>query len=129
MNKSQIQQLEKPFKRIHAANEGKRFQTLCLSVYTRFEIELKRMHADTTSVSFYGDYYEEDDENKNDNSKKREKITIASGYNKDHRPKCKQLVLGKITNEAGIPLVCKSMNGNAADVEWNEIAISLAREI
>ena len=36
--------------RLHAANAGKLFQTLCLSVYTRFEMELKRMHSDTTSV-------------------------------------------------------------------------------
>ncbi len=115
--------------RLYRANAGKLFQTLCLSVYTHYEIDLKRLHSDTTSVSFYGDYEEEDDENQKDSSKKPEKITINRGYNKDHKPMCKQLVLGKITNEFGIPLVCKSMNGNTSDVEWNEIAISLAKEI
>lgn len=116
--------------RLHAANAGKLFQTLCLSVFDRFKIPIKRMHSDTTSISFYGNYEEtEEDESLEDSSKKPKKLTIARGYNKDRRPNCKQLVLGKITNEAGIPLVCKSMDGNTSDVEWNEKAISLAREI
>jgi transposase len=46
--------------RLHAANAGKLFQTLCLSVYEHFGIPMKRMHSDTTSVSFYGNYEEED---------------------------------------------------------------------
>jgi transposase len=46
--------------RLHAANAGKLFQTLCLSVYEHFGIPMKRMHSDTTSVSFYGSYEEED---------------------------------------------------------------------
>ena len=45
-------------------------------------------------------------------------IRIVRGYSKDHRPDLKQVVLETIVSQnGGIPLVCKSWDGNASDTQ------------
>ncbi len=83
-----------------------------------YKIAFKRLHADTTTVSFYGDYNIED-----------EQPQIVRGYNKDHRPECKQVVMGKIVTEHGVPVTSIVMDGNTSDVDWNKKAIGLAVDI
>ena len=38
------------------ANPARLYSTLCLSAYSKNNIEFKRLHSDTTTVTFYGDY-------------------------------------------------------------------------
>jgi hypothetical protein len=38
------------------------------------------------------------------------------GHNKDHRPDCKQLVVGAVLDEQGEPVCCEVWPGNSADV-------------
>lgn len=107
--------------RISEAKPESMFTTLCLSLYSKFDIIFKRLHSDTTTLSFYGEY-EESEESKEDDLK------VVKGYNKDHRPECKQVVVGKIVNEHGIAVASSTLNGNTSDIEWNQKALELVKE-
>jgi transposase len=82
------------------------------------------MHSDTTTVSFYGEY----DEEKMDLTEEEKEtiLHIERGYNKDDRRECKQVVVGQITNEYGIPVVNRVLDGSSSDIEWNREAIRYA---
>lgn len=97
------------------------YRMITISALTIYQIAFPRIHADTKTISFYGEYEEEETE--------EDILTIERGYNKDHRPECKQMVLGKMTTEQGIPLVYKALDGATADVTWNEDPLELAAAI
>ncbi len=105
--------------RLHAANLSKIYQSIALVVYQKYDIPINRLHSDTTTFSFKGDY----DSNDSDT------VNIKPGYNKDHRPDCNKMVVGQITNEAGIPLLLKGFDGNTSDVNWNAYALEIMLEI
>jgi transposase len=42
--------------RISQTNPNGLFSMLCLSLYSKFNIAFNRLHSDTTTISFYGDY-------------------------------------------------------------------------
>jgi len=109
--------------RINDAKLEGLFSSLCLSLYTKYSIAFNRIHSDTTTLSFYGQYEQDEDIEMNE-----ENLSIVKGYNKDHRPHCKQVVVGKIVNEHGIAVASSTMDGNTSDVEWNEKAIKLVKE-
>lgn len=107
--------------RISDANLESLFSTFALSVYMKFSIPMKRLHSDTTTLSFFGEYEQcESDE---------EGLQIVRGYNKDHLPECKQVVVGKIVNEHGIAVINSTMNGNTSDIEWNQKALGLLKDL
>jgi transposase len=108
--------------RISQVKSERLFSTLCLSLYSKFDIAFKRLHSDTTTLSFYGDY-EESEEGKTD------ELKVVKGYNKDGRPECKQVVVGKIVNEHGIAIAGSTMDGNTSDIEWNQKALALVKEM
>lgn len=107
--------------RISQAKQEGLFTTLCLSLYSKYKIAFSRLHSDTTTISFYGAYEQSDNEGE-------EGLRLLKGYNKDGRPECKQVVLGKIVNEHGLAVASSSMDGNTSDTEWNEKAIQLVKE-
>ena len=98
-----------------------------LSAHTTYDIAFKRLHADTTTVSFYGEYADEEPQvfdkalDIEAGQEPREEspvaentpLNITQGYNKDHRHECPQVVAGKIVND-GIPLAAKVMDGNTS---------------
>ncbi|AKB50682.1 Mobile element protein [Methanosarcina barkeri str. Wiesmoor] len=63
------------------------------------------LHADTTSVSVYGDYKDEETES----------IDITFGIPKNGSWDLKQFVLSLIVNQHGIPLFMNTHSGNASD--------------
>ncbi|KAK9674715.1 hypothetical protein QE152_g40912 [Popillia japonica] len=85
------------------------YETLALSAIRQSNIPTERLHADTTTISFYGEY--DMDLSVLSETEKEEYLAIERGYNKDGRPQCNQVVVGQIMNEAGIPISCE------ADVE------------
>lgn len=99
------------------------FSTIALSAMTIYKIAFQRIHSDTTSISFYGEY-DIDEENLD-----TEAISIERGYNKDHRPECKQMVIGQMTTEQGIPLVYQVMDGSTSDIEWNRESLLAAANL
>ncbi len=113
--------------RIGQADSGKMYQVMALSAIKQAGIPTNRLHADTTTISFYGEY---DMEKLNlTDEEKAELLQIERGYNKDGRPECKQAVVGQIVNEAGIPVFQKIQDGPTPDVIWNARAIDYLREI
>ncbi len=115
--------------KIAEACPGKLYTTLCMTAYAVYEVAFRKLHSDTTSISFYGDY-EIDKQEKSDADLIDEQILqIFKGYNKDNRMGCNQVVVGKIVNEHGIPVASSVMNGNTSDVEWNTNALELVADI
>lgn len=107
--------------RISEANPETLFSSFALSLYMKFAIPMKRLHSDTTTLSFYGEYEQCEHD--------PEGLQITHGYNKDHLPECKQVVVGKIVNEHGIAVINSTMNGNTSDIEWNQKALGLLKNI
>jgi len=103
------------------------YETAALTAFQTYDIPIARMHNDTTTVSFYGEY----DLDKIDltEEEREEYLRIERGYNKDGRPQCNQVVVGQITNEYGIPLVNRTLDGSTSDIEWNQEAIQYAAQI
>ena len=59
------------------------------------QLETETIHNDSTSVTFLGAYDAADPK----------AVKITHGYNKDHRPDCKQIVFGlNITGDGHVPL-------------------------
>jgi transposase len=87
-------------------------------------LERQEIHNDSTSVTFIGAYDGEDPKT----------VKIAHGYNKDHRPDCKQIVFGlNITADGHVPLSYRLYDGNQADVtthipNWEQLREMLGKE-
>ncbi len=88
------------------------------------ELECERIHNDSTSVSFYGAY----------KVSEPGAVQLDFGFNKDHRPDCKQIVFGlNITEDGHVPLSFQLFDGNRADItthvpNWDGLRDFLGRE-
>jgi transposase len=83
------------------------FSEISVDVCQQERVDLRFHSLDTTSFSLTGDYMPDSDE---------QAIRIVHGYSKDHRPDLKQAVLETIVSQdGGVPLMCKSWDGNASD--------------
>jgi transposase len=103
------------------------YESIALSAMVKYEIPLTRLHSDTTSLSFYGEY---DAESLDLNEEEREELLkIEKGYNKDGRRGCAQVVVGQIVSEQGIPLTNRALDGATSDVEWNRIALDYLSQL
>jgi transposase len=80
-------------------------------------LETKQIHNDSTSVTFTGAY-----ENQHPRA-----VKLKHGFNKDHRPDCKQIVFGlNITADGNVPLSFELFDGNRTDdtthvPNWNAL--------
>lgn len=78
---------------------------LALEILQQFKIARRRMHHDTTTVTFCGQYR---------GSVREPRIT--QGMNKDHRPDLKQLVFGlTVSSDGAVPINHQVHNGNRSD--------------
>ena len=85
------------------------FSEISMDVCRQEAVDLRFHSLDTTTFSLTGAYVPDSDESA---------IRIVRGYSKDHRPDLKQVVLETIVSQnGGIPLVCKSWDGNASDTK------------
>jgi transposase len=104
--------------RIGKADYNGIYEGMALSALQQYDIPVNRVHSDTTTISFHGEY---DVETMNfTETEKEEILQIEKGYNKDGRPGDKQAVVGQIVTEHGIPLTSMVLDGSASDVEWNK---------
>jgi transposase len=83
----------------------KLFTEITLHIMNRLPIPVHCLHADTTSVSVYGDYDDEETES----------IDITFGIPKNGRWDLKQFVLSLIVNQHGIPFFMNTHSGNSSD--------------
>ena len=76
-----------------------------------FGIDLKRLHNDSTSITFSGEYRE-----RVARQDGRGRLRIVHGHNKDHRPDLKQLVWSlTITDDGAVPVHYNVYDGNTND--------------
>lgn len=81
---------------------------LVLKAVKVFDIDMSRMHNDTTTVTFSGKYEEQSEESA--------APWITFGYNKDHRPDLKQLVYSlTVSADGAVPVHFKTYDGNTSD--------------
>jgi len=81
------------------------FFRLALHVIKQFEIDTGRIHHDTTTVTFHGQY-----------ATSLAEPRLAHGINKDHRPDLKQLVFGlNVSADGAVPLLHEVHSGNRTD--------------
>lgn len=113
--------------RLGNADPDRIYEAMALEAVLQNKIPINRLHSDTTTVSFYGEY----DISKLDltQDEKDELLKIERGYNKDGRPGCGQAVVGQVVNEMGIPLISRTMDGATSDVEWNRLALTYLNDI
>ena len=78
------------------------WQDIAVQAVLEYDIDLRFIHYDITSVYFEGEYTESD--------------KIDYGYSRDHRLDAKQVNLGvNVTSETGIPLGYRVLAGRTAD--------------
>lgn len=82
------------------------------------DMNIRTVHADTTSFSMYGQYDSEDCEEKD--SLKKRFIEIVHGYSKDKRADLKQIKFGLLVTKEGFPLIGDVHSGNQSDGVWNK---------
>lgn len=88
------------------------FSSIALNAAAVFGVSIDRLHADTTSVSLFGEY-----------KNKKGKIKIDRGFSKDKRGDLKQIVLGLMVNAEGYPTYGDVVDGNKDDKTWNKEVI------
>ena len=78
---------------------------LALRIIKQFELDTRRFHHDTTTVTFHGAY-----------AGAHGDPQITQGHNKDHRPDLKQLVFGlTATADGAVPVWHDVFSGNRTD--------------
>ena len=94
--------------KIFETGTQKIFSQLAQNALTVFEVDPRRLHFDTTSVSVYGDYelYEPPFE-------------ITYGHSKDKRPDLKQFLVSMLCVDRSIPILGATKDGNASDKTLN----------
>jgi transposase len=81
------------------------FFQLALRAIKLYKIETQRIHFDTTTVTFSGEYQGATTEPR-----------ITHGHNKDHRPDLKQLLFGlNVTSDGAVPVLHGVWSGNQSD--------------
>lgn len=103
--------------------------SLMTSVVTRaikiFEIDLKQLHNDTTTITFSGAY-----ENQKDKNDRVHPPLITFGKNKDHRPDMKQLVYSlTVSADGAVPIHHKTYDGNKTDDKIHIETWSILRDL
>jgi transposase len=110
--------------RLYDMGTMKLFTACAVRAVTRFGLERRYVHFDTTSCSVWGEYQFSEDQ--------ALPFQVTYGYSKDKRPDLKQFVLSTLCVDRAVPIWGKPEDGNASDKTLNatllsEIAQLLAR--
>ena len=117
-------QLAKNLDRLFDADRNSFMTELSSNAITVYTLETSQIHNDSTSVTFLGQYENGDPE----------AVKLKFGFNKDHRPDCKQIVFGlNITADGNVPLTFQLFDGNRTDdtthiPNWNALRDFLQKE-
>lgn len=110
-------QLAKNLDRLFKADRNSFISELTANAIDVYLLETNQIHNDSTSVTFSGAYENEDPK----------AVKLKHGFNKDHRPDCKQIVFGlNITADGNVPLSFELFDGNRTDdtthiPNWNAL--------
>lgn len=98
--------------RLFEADRAALLTGVVLAVAKRFAVQLERLHNDSTSISFCGQYRDQRSPSKSG----QRAPAITFGYSKDHRPDLKQLLFILTTDaDGGVPVQFRTADGNTND--------------
>jgi transposase len=92
------------------------FTACAVRAATRFGLERRSVHCDTTSCSVWGDYEFAESQDM--------PFRVTYGYSKDKRPDLKQFVLSTLCVDRAVPIWGKPEDGNASDKTLNTTLLS-----
>ena len=92
------------------------FTAWAVRAATRFGLERRYVHFDTTSRSVWGDYHFAETQDL--------PFQVTYGYSKDKRPDLKQFVLSTLCVDRAVPIWGKPEDGNASDKSLNTTLLS-----
>lgn len=87
------------------------FSKISQTALVEFGVDARRLNFDTTSVSVYGDYTREEED--------EPPFKITYGYSKDKRPDLKQFLISMLCVDRNIPIFGATKDGNASDKTLN----------
>jgi transposase len=97
--------------RLYRADRASLLTALVVHAVREFQIDLKQLHNDTTTVTFTGTYRNQEPAAHGDRPPR-----ITFGYNKDHRPDLKQLLFSiTVSADGAVPVHAKTYDGNVTD--------------
>ena len=99
--------------RLFDADRGGLLTQVVVTVGQRFGVAFERLHNDSTSISFCGQYRTASGRE----LRGRSAPAIVLGFSKDHRPDLNQMVVGAVLDSRGRPLCCEMWPGNTTDVK------------
>jgi transposase len=83
-----------------------------IETVTKYDINTKYSHLDSSSISVHGEYNSE----QNDQEEEEKTIEITYGYSRDKRPDLKQFMIDLIVSSDGdVPLLMRIGSGNESD--------------
>ncbi|BBO80792.1 IS4 family transposase [Desulfosarcina ovata subsp. sediminis] len=84
------------------------FSQIAQNAISIFDVDPRRLHFDTTSISVFGDYDFTDPP-----------LKITYGHSKDKRPDLKQFMISMLCVDRNIPILGTTEDGNASDKTLN----------
>jgi transposase len=106
----------------YQAGTTKLFTAIALKAAKRFQVEMKSVHLDSSSISVEGEYKSRQEKSQRIEAEFSERedemkaIKIVHGYSRDQRPDLKQFIIDTIvTGDGDVPLYLKIDDGNADD--------------
>jgi len=110
--------------RLYMADRASLMTEFVTNVVRAFELDLARIHNDSTTVKAYGAY----------SGRTRGGFELKRGHSKDHRPDLKQLVFSlSISSDGAVPVHHKVYSGNRTDdsthIETWEIVRKIAPQV
>lgn len=94
--------------KIYDTGTQKVFSQIAQNAVGVFEVDPRRVHFDTTSISVFGDYDFIDPP-----------LKITYGHSKDKRPDLKQFLISMLCVDRNIPILGATKDGNASDKTLN----------
>jgi len=99
--------------RLFDADRASLLTRLVLDAVERFDIDLDRLHNDSTSIKFSGAYDTADGHTRGG----KPTPEVCPGFSKDHRPDLQQLVwILTVSADGAVPIAFRVVDGNTADV-------------
>ena len=99
--------------RLFDADRASLLTRLVLDTVESFELDLSRLHNDSTSIKLCGAYDTADGQTRGG----KPTPAVKHGFSKDHRPDLKQLVwMLTVTADGAVPIAFRVADGNTADV-------------
>lgn len=128
LNAEQLQHLTddrlgRALDRLFACDRAALLTDVVVTVAKRFGVRFDRLHNDSTSIAFCGQYRNATGRSVSG----RRAPAITYGYSKDHRPDLKQLLfILTMDGDDGVPVHFRCADGNVADVSthidtWNAL--------